>query len=61
MSASYTFILHVQTIRLKLKGPADVAKFCIANSKVIQQANPIAARHGGASVLIGSLQAIKSD
>ena len=32
------YILHVQTTRLKLKGTA--AKFCSANSKAIQQANP---------------------
>ena len=32
------FTLHVQTTRLKLKDTA--AKFCSANSKAIQQANP---------------------
>ena len=59
------FTLHVQTTRLKLKGTA--VKFCSANSKAIQQANPtqillsctFAARHGGASAFIGSLQTIK--
>ena len=35
---SYILILHVQTTQLKLKGTA--AKFCSANSKAIQQANP---------------------
>ena len=38
VSASYIFILHVQTTRLKLKGTA--AKFGSANCKAIQQANP---------------------
>ena len=38
VSASNVFILHVQTIRFKLKGTA--AKFCSANGKAIQQVNP---------------------
>ena len=52
-------VLHVQTTRVKLKGTA--ATFYSAKSKALYSrlTQLFAARHGGASALIGSLQTTK--